>query len=116
LQRSHQHFAGGFELKATSTSVQDDGSMAIDALTPKPAFFLDRVSLGPTVDSWTGRSGSPVSAALAGSVGFQISAPNRASAHANVAVCGLVDLTLSSLFNWSFVGGSSTKTIAASRA
>ena len=43
-----------------------------------------------------GRPGSPVSTALAGSAGFQISAPNRASAHRYVAVCGVLDLTLSS--------------------
>jgi hypothetical protein len=51
-------------------------------LTPKPAFSsLDRVSLVPTADSWAGRSGCPVSAALVGSTGFQVSAANRASAH-----------------------------------
>ncbi len=69
--------------------------MAIDALTPKPAFSsLERVSLVPTEDSWVGCPGSPVSAALAGSAGFQISAPNRASARRYVAVCGLADLTI----------------------
>ena len=67
------------------------------ALTPKPAFSSpDRVSVVLTEDSWIGRSGFPVSAALAGSAGFEISAPNPASAHRYVAVCGLVDLTLSS--------------------
>jgi hypothetical protein len=62
-----------------------------------PAFSsLDRVSLVPTADSWAGRSGSPVSAATAGSAGFQISAPNRACVHRYVVVCGFLDLTLSS--------------------
>jgi len=75
--------------------VQGDGSMAIDALTSKPAFSsLARVSLVPTEDSWAGRPRSPVSAALAASAGFQISAPKRASAHRYVAICGLADLTL----------------------
>ena len=51
-------------------------------LKPKPAFsFLDRFSLVPAADSWAARSGSAVSAALAGSAGFQISAPNQASAY-----------------------------------
>jgi hypothetical protein len=72
--------------------------MAIDALTPEAAFSsLDRVSLVPTEDSWAGRPGSPVSAALAGSAGFQISAPNRASDHRYVAVCGLADLATARL-------------------
>jgi len=71
--------------------------MAIDTLTPKPAFSsLARVSLVPTEDSWAGHPGSLVSAALAGSAGFQICAPNRASARRYVAVCGLAGLTLSS--------------------
>ena len=66
-------------------------------LTPKPAFSsLDRISLVPTADSWAVRSDSPVSAALAGSAGFQISALNPASAHRYVVVCGFLDLTLSS--------------------
>lgn len=70
--------------------------MAIDALTPKPAFSsLARVSLVPTEDSWAGRPCSPVSPARAASAGFQISAPNWASARRYVAVCGLADLTLS---------------------
>jgi hypothetical protein len=35
-----------------STFVQDDGSIAIDVLTPKPVFSsLDRASLVPTEDS-----------------------------------------------------------------
>jgi hypothetical protein len=52
LQKSRQHFAGGFEIKATSTFVQDDGSIAIDVLTFKPVFSsLDRASLVPTEDS-----------------------------------------------------------------
>ena len=70
--------------------------MAIEPLTPKPAFSSpDRVSVVLTGDSWIGRSGFPVSAALAVSAGFEISAPNPASAHRYVAVCDLVDLTLS---------------------
>jgi hypothetical protein len=73
------------------------------ALTPKPAFFLDRFSLVPAADSWAARPGSAVSALLAGSAGFQISAPNRASAHRYVVGCDFLDLTLSSpygLFGW----------------
>ena len=53
-------------------------------------------SLVPTADSSDARSGSPVSAALAGSAGFQISAPNWASAHRYVVGCGFPDLRLSS--------------------
>jgi len=69
--------------------------MAIEPLTPKPAFSsLDRASLVLTEDSWAGHSGSPVSAALAGSAGFQTSAPKRASAQRVVVVCGFLDLTL----------------------
>jgi hypothetical protein len=107
LQISRQHAPAALKLNSTSTFVQDHGSMAIDALTPKPASSsLDRVSLVPTADSWAGRSGSPVFAERAGSAGFQISAPNRASAHRYVVVCGFLDLTLSSpwmLFScWKF--------------
>ena len=57
---------------------------------------LDRASLVPTADSWAVRPGFAVSAVLAGSAGFQISAPDPASARRYVAVCDLVDLTLSS--------------------
>jgi hypothetical protein len=66
-----------------------------------PAFSsLDRVSLVPTVDSWAVRSGPPVSVALAGSVGFQVSAPKRASADRSVVGCDFLDLT----FCFSFAG------------
>ena len=50
----------------------------LNPLQPKPAFSLDRVSLVPIADSWAVRSGPPVSVALAGSAGFQVSAPERA--------------------------------------
>ena len=79
-------------------------------MTPKPAFSsLDRVSLVPTADSWAGRSGSLVSAALVGSAGFQISAPEeRASADRYIVGCDFLDLTfyfffagLSVVGNWS---------------
>jgi hypothetical protein len=115
LQISRQRFAGGSEIKAhvdASTFVQDDGSMA-----PKPAFSsLDRVSLVLTADSWIGRSGSPVSAALAGSAGFQISGPNRASVHRYVVVCGFLDLTLSSPWKVLVVGSSMKAMALGSRA
>jgi hypothetical protein len=90
LQISRQHFADGFQIKAYFDVCSGDGSMAIDALTPK------RVSLVQTADSWVGRLSPPVCAARAGSAGFQLSSPNRDSAHRYVAVCDLVDLTLSS--------------------
>ena len=68
------------------------------AVTPrKPAScFLDRFSLVPAADSWSARSGSALSAALAGASGFQVSAPNRASVHQYVVACDFLDLTLSS--------------------
>jgi hypothetical protein len=68
-------------------------------LTPKPAFSsLDRVFLGPT--DWADRSGSAVCAVLAGSAGFQVSAPNRASADRYVVGCDFLDLP----FYFSFAG------------
>jgi hypothetical protein len=55
---------------------------------PKPAFaFLDRVSLAPTADSWAVRPGPAVSVVLAGSAGFQVSAPTPASADHYVVGC-----------------------------
>lgn len=66
-------------------------------LMPKPAFAsLDCVFVVPAGDSWAVRRGFAASAVLAGSVGFQISAPDPASAHRYVAVCCFLDLTLSS--------------------
>ena len=60
----------------------------------KPAFSsLDRVSLVLTADSWAVRSGLAVSVALAGSAGFQVSAPNRASADRYVVGYDFLDLT-----------------------
>jgi hypothetical protein len=46
------------------------------------------------------RSGPPVFVALAGSVGFQVSAPYRASADRCIVGCGFLDLT----FYFSFAG------------
>jgi hypothetical protein len=81
-----------------------DGSMSIEPplaphftgvnpLWPKLAFSApDRVSLVPTADSWAVRSGPPVSVALAGSAGFQVSAPQRASADRSVVGCDFLDL------------------------
>jgi hypothetical protein len=70
-------------------------------LRPKPAFSsLDRVSPVPIADSWVGRSGPAVSAVLAGSAGFQVSAPDRASANRCVVGCDFLDLT----FYFSFAG------------
>ena len=67
----------------------------------RPAFSsLDRVSLVPTVDSWAVRSGPPVSVALAGWAGFQVSAPQRPSADRYVVGCDFLDLT----FYFSFAG------------
>jgi len=70
--------------------------MAIEPpLTPKPASSsLDRVFPVPTADSWTVRSGPAVWAVLAGSAGFQISAPGPASVRRYVGACGFLDLTL----------------------
>src|ERR1035441_7734172 len=49
----------------------------LNPLQPKRTFSsLDRVSLVPAAESWAVRLGPPVSAALAGSAGFQVSAPN----------------------------------------
>ena len=63
-------------------------------LQPKPAFSsLDRVSLVPTADSWAARSGSALSFVLAGSVGFQVSAPCLASADCYTVGCDFLDLT-----------------------
>jgi hypothetical protein len=69
----------------------------MSAVTPKPAFsFLDRFSLVPAADSWTARSGSDVSPVLADSAGFQVFAPNRASADWYDVDRDFLDLTLSS--------------------
>ena len=70
---------------------------------PKPVFSsLDRISLVPTVDSWAVRSGPAVSVALAGLAGFQVSAPNRASADRTVVGCDFLDLTFLLLLCWFF--------------
>jgi hypothetical protein len=73
----------------------------LNPLQPKPASSaLDRVSLVPTVDPWALRSGPPVSVALAGSAGFQVSAPDSASADRYVVGCDFLGLT----FYFSFAG------------
>src|ERR1017187_3114511 len=66
---------------------------------PKPAFSaLDRVSPAPTADSWAVRPGPAVFAALARSVGFQVSGPPSAGRY--VVGCDFLDLT----FYFSFAG------------
>jgi hypothetical protein len=102
-------------LKLKSLDVYQDGSMSIEPswalhftgltpLQPKPAFSsLDRVSLVPTAEPWAVRPGPEVSVALAGSAGsagFQVSAPERASADHYVVGCDFLDLT----FYFSFAG------------
>ena len=97
-------------LERKSLGVDQDGSMSIEpsctGLNPtaaKPACSsLDRVSLVPTVDSWAVRSGPPVSVALAGSVGCQVSAPKQASVERSVVGCDFLDLTFYFSFCWSF--------------
>jgi hypothetical protein len=74
---------------------------AVNPMYPKLAFAsLDRVSLVPTADSWAVRQGPAVSVVLAGSAGFQVSAPSPASADRNVVGHGFLDLT----FYFSFAG------------
>ena len=73
----------------------------LNPLQPKPASSaLDRVSLVPTVGPWALRSGPPVSVALAGSAGFQVSAPDSVSADRYVVGCDFLGLT----FYFSFAG------------
>jgi hypothetical protein len=75
----------------------------LNPIVPKPAFaFLDRVSLAPTADSWAVRPGPAVSVVLAGSAGFQVSAPTPASADRYVVDCDFLDLTFSILLCWFF--------------
>jgi hypothetical protein len=66
----------------------------------RPAF--SSLDLLPTVDSWAVRSGPPVSVALAGPVGFQVSAPKRGSVARSVVAYDFLDPT----FYFSFVGPS----------
>lgn len=94
--------AGALPTEITS-GVFHDSSLSIgpgsrfagpNPIAPKPAFvFLDRVSLAPTADSWAVRLGSAVSVVLAGSAGFQVSAPKPASADRYVVGCDFLDLT-----------------------
>jgi hypothetical protein len=73
-------------------------------MQPKPASAsLDRVSLVPAADSWAVRQGPAVSVALAGSAGFQVSAPSPASADRYVVGCDFLDLTFLLLLCWSFL-------------
>lgn len=77
--------------------------MCLNPRQPKLAFFaLDRVSLVQTADFWAARSGAAVSVALAGSAGFQVSAPDRASADRSAVGCDFLDLTFYILLCWSF--------------
>ena len=87
--------AGGFDAQTHLAVCRSGDSTAIEpALTPKPvSSFPDRVSFVPTAEPWAARSGSHVSAAPAGSAGFQIFVANLDSAHRYVAVCGFLDLT-----------------------
>jgi len=81
--------AGGLEDGITS-GVYEDSSVStgpaqavrdLNPMHPKPSFAsLDRVSLVPTAGSSAVRQGPAVSVALAGSAGFQVSAPSPASA------------------------------------
>jgi hypothetical protein len=72
-------------------------------MQPKPASAsLDRVSLVPAADSWAVRQGPAVSVALAGSAGFQVSAPSPASADRYLVACGFLDLPFLLLLCWSF--------------
>ena len=106
------HTSNGFDHSFFENyfAVDQDDSMSIEpsctGLNPtaaRPASSsLDRVSLVPTVDSWAVRSGPPVSVALAGSVGCQVSAPKQASAEHSVVGCDCLDLT----FYFSFAGPS----------
>ena len=105
--------AGGLTTEITS-GVFQDGSLSIgpalavrfaclNPIVPKPAFaFLDRVSLAPTADSWAVRPGPAVSVVLAGSAGFQVSAPTPASADRYVVGCDFLDLTFLILLCWFF--------------
>ena len=99
---------GGLEAKITSTCIrtarrQSNVPSIFHGLNPlqlKPSFAsLDRVSLVPLADFWV-RSGPAVSVALAGSAGFQASAPNQASADRYVGGSDFLDLT----FYFSFAG------------
>jgi hypothetical protein len=75
----------------------------LNPMLPKPAFVsLDRVSLALTADPWAVRPGPAVSLALAGSAGFQVSAPNPASADRYVVGCDFLDRTFLLLLCWSF--------------
>jgi hypothetical protein len=85
--------ASGLEAKITSTFIRTALSQST-TLRPKPAFSsLDCVALVPTADSWAVRWGPAVCAVLAGSAGFQVSAPNRASADRYVVGYDFLDLT-----------------------
>jgi hypothetical protein len=92
--------ASGLEAKITSTFIRTALSQST-TLRPKPAFSsLDRVALVPTADSWAVRWGPAGCAVLAGSAGFQVSVPNRASADRYVVGYDFLDLT----FYFSFAG------------
>ena len=99
-KRPSAYRAGGLEAKITSTFIRTALSQS-PTLRPKPASSsLDRVSPVPTADSWAGRWGPAVCAALAGSAGFQVSDPNQASADRYVVGYDFLDLT----FYFSFAG------------
>ena len=92
-------FQGGSIVNRTALSCRFPG---LNPLQPKHAFSaaLDRFSLVPTADFWAVRSGPAVSVALAGSAGFQVSAPDQASADRYFVGCDFLDLT----FSFSFAG------------
>src|ERR1035437_9029716 len=101
LLKSLRRFSGRFYV--TRTALSSLHFTGLNRLHPKPAFSsLHRVSLVPTAGSWAVRPGPAVSVALAGSVGFQVSSPEWASADRYVAGCTFLDLT----FYFSFAGPS----------
>ena len=69
-------------------------------MQPKRFLLLIVFPLVQTEDLWAGRPGPAVSVALAGSAGFQVSAPYWASADRYVVGCDFLDLT----FYFSFAG------------
>jgi hypothetical protein len=93
--------SGRFCINRTAASIRFIG---LNPMQPKPASAsLDRVSLAPTADFWAVHQGPAVSVVLAGSAGFQVSAPSPVSADRYVVGCDFLDLTFLLLLCWSFL-------------
>jgi hypothetical protein len=102
-----RRLSGRLDVSRTALSSPFHRSKSTAAYIKPASSSLDRVSLAPTADSWAVRSGPAVSVALAGSAGFQVSAPDWGAADRYFVGCDFLNLT----FYFSFAGLSAVGTL-----